>query len=88
MKSRPPPRRESGQLAVFEQTAREVLARLAEVTPNERSEELSAEARGLLTVFESWKIDPPLGTERTHASKRVMDLHRNVEVLLAELRSE
>lgn len=82
----PPTRRESGQLAVFEQTVREALARLAEVSPNERIEELSAEAGGLLVVFESWKIDPPIGTDRTHVIERVMDLHRNVEALLAELR--
>lgn len=83
----PPTRRESGQLAVFEQTVRDALARLAEVPTSVRVEELSAEASGLLVIFESWKIDPPIGTERTHVIERVMDLHRDVEALLAKLRT-
>jgi hypothetical protein len=86
MNDEPPTRRESGQLSVFEETVRESLARLAEVSPNARIEELSAEAGGLLAVFESWKSEPPIGAERTRVIERVMDLHRNVESLLAELR--
>jgi len=83
----PPTRRESGQLAVFEQTAREALARLEPLVLDERVEELMAEACALLVIFEGWKTDPPISVARTHIIERVMDLHRNVESLLAERRT-
>lgn len=82
----PPTRRESGQLAVFEQTVREAILHLSDAVLDERAIELSAEAGSLLVIFERWKTDPPIGAERTHAIERVMDLHRNVEAMLAELR--
>ena len=83
-----PTHRESGQLAVFEQTAREAIARLSTLVhdPDDSVEELLAEARELLRIFEGWKADPPIGEQRTHVVGRVLDLHRNVESLIAERR--
>jgi hypothetical protein len=83
----PPTRRESGQLAVFEQAVREALTRLAPLPHEDRVHELEAEALELQRIFESWKTDPPIGEARTHVVARVMDLHRNVEGLIAELRT-
>jgi hypothetical protein len=82
----PPTRRESGQLAVFEQTVREAISRLATLPADDQVQELTVEAQALLAIFEGWKADPPIGQGRTHAIERVMDLHRNVEHLVAERR--
>ena len=80
----PPTRRDSGQLAVFEQTARDALARLEAIGVDARIADLIVEARALLNVFENWKTAPLFSEERTQLIERVIDLHRSVEVLLSE----
>lgn len=84
----PPTRRESGQLLVFEQTVSEALAKLNAMTatPDDRVTELRFEGEQLLRIFANWRTDPPIGEERTRTIERVMDLHRNVESLLADSR--
>lgn len=84
----PPTRRESGQLAVFEQTVAEALAKLATMPgpPDDRTTELRIEGEQLQRIFANWRTDPPIGEERTQTIERVMDLHRSVESLLAESR--
>jgi len=83
-----PTHRESGQLAVFEQTAAESLTKLDSLADpvGDVARELKAEAVSLLGVFRSWHTEPPIGEERARAIERVMDLHRNVESLLASRR--
>jgi len=82
-----PTHRESGQLAVFEQTAAESLTKLESIFEEDDAvRELKAEAVSLLGVFRSWHTDPPISQERARAIERVMDLHRNVESLLARRR--
>ena len=83
-----PTHRESGQLAVFEQTAVESLAKLDALQgpDDEQVRELKVEATSLVAVFQSWHTDPPIGEARSHAIERVMDLHRNVESLIAARR--
>jgi len=83
----PPTRRESGQLAAFEQTVREALTRLTPIMHDVEVETLAREARDLVDVFESWHQNPPIGMERTKVIERVLDLHRNVENLLAARRA-
>lgn len=85
----PPTRRESGQLAVFEQTVREALTKLSMIDGPADDEllELEAEGQSLLSTFSAWKTEPPIGSERTRVIERVMDLHRNVESLAASRRS-
>lgn len=83
----PPTRRESGQLAAFEHTVREALTRLAPIMHDAEVEALAREARDLVSVFESWHQNPPIGMERTKVIERVLDLHRNVESMLAARRS-
>jgi hypothetical protein len=80
-----PTHRESGHLAVFEQTAVESLAKLESLPEpiDDEVRELKAEAVSLLGVFRSWATEPPIGEERARAIERVMDLHRNVESFLA-----
>jgi hypothetical protein len=85
----PPTRRESGQLAVFEQTVRDALTKLSgfDLPTDDQLEELEAEGRSLLTTFVNWKTDPPIGADRTRVIERVMDFHRNVENFAASRRS-
>jgi|HubBroStandDraft_6_1064221.scaffolds.fasta_scaffold770110_2 hypothetical protein len=84
----PPTRRESAQLAVFEQTVTEALVKLAAIPdpPDDRTTELRIEGEQLQRIFANWRTDPPIGEERTQTIERVMDLHRSVESLLAESR--
>jgi hypothetical protein len=83
-KNEPPTLRQSGPVAVLQLTVQEAQERLGRLAPDERVQELHAEARELLNVFEGWKTAPPTGEERSHVVERVMDLHRNVEEELAE----
>lgn len=73
-----PTRKDSGTVAVFEQTAEDALRELERLGLDERGEELLHEARELTTVFRAWRVMKPEGEDRAAAISRVLALHRNV----------
>jgi len=72
-----PTPKESGSLAIFEETCNEAIGKLAG-DDGEIADALRHEARQLLVELRSWKTAPPDVVARANVISRVMDLHRAV----------
>ena len=76
-----PTPKDSGTLAVFEQTCVEALGKLDALPVSEASVDLRREAIALAAMFRSWTTHSPQPAERAAAVTRLMDLHRAVAEL-------
>lgn len=67
---------------VFTKSARDLLARLSEVTGP--AWEMRKETEEILELFESWERRPATVTERSDAIRRLLDLHRRAMEFLVK----
>ena len=79
-----PTPKDSGTLAVFEQTCTEAIEKLDALPASELAVDLRREAVALGALFRSWTMRAPLPEERASAVGRLMDLHRAVAELASK----
>jgi hypothetical protein len=99
----PPPKRQasphtssglgSDTYLLFEEACRETIAALESLgvehlKDGEEGRTILAEARDLLTYFDTWKERPPASADRTSAVDRTLKLHARAAIYLEKRRHD